>query len=468
MPESETSRRFLGITVMADFILYEGIDRVLDNLVEKAGATAVALNPTVTCLSEKGMGSFQPPSDAGSSPRLFDRPLWGKRSFWVKSAPSYHPISSYYEATPYKCREANDLTDSHGAIVEKFIDAALDRGLKVYLQLGAAQPPALKEDDIPRLPDGRIPEARMANTGSLASEAVRSYNRAYLRDLLNRYPQVTGFRPDWPEYPCYKLDEAFQDFSPHVRKWAESHGFDFLHIQEEVMLFYNHLRGSLENADLEDFASADRGKLSQVSLLLQYPGILDWLRLKAALSVDTLREWREVITEYGGNEKELSANAFMPPFSLITGFDFTHAADYCAAVSPKLYTMHWSVMVEFWGSILLAQNPELDEALVVKALANLFDLGDEISANRIEDYGYPNPDEDHPIPNEPQVRKIKQVLSEVSGRAEVTPIIHGYGPLEDFTRRFQLVADSQVDGAWVNRYGYLSDEKLDAINKIWR
>lgn len=73
-------KRLLGITVLADFILNEGVEAVLDNLVDRAGATAVAVNPTVTAPSNEGVGSFQPPSDAGSSPRLFDRPLWGRRS----------------------------------------------------------------------------------------------------------------------------------------------------------------------------------------------------------------------------------------------------------------------------------------------------------------------------------------------------------------------------------------------------
>ena len=77
MSLTDSDRPFFGITVLADFILNEGVDSVLDNLTERAGVTAVALNATVTAESEEGKGSFQPPSDAGSSPRLFDRPLWG-------------------------------------------------------------------------------------------------------------------------------------------------------------------------------------------------------------------------------------------------------------------------------------------------------------------------------------------------------------------------------------------------------
>ena len=54
-----STKRILGITVLADFILNEGVDAVLDNLVDRAGATAVALNPTVTAPSEEG-GRFLP------------------------------------------------------------------------------------------------------------------------------------------------------------------------------------------------------------------------------------------------------------------------------------------------------------------------------------------------------------------------------------------------------------------------
>ena len=76
---------------------------------------------------------------------------------------------------------------------------------------------------------------------------------------------------------------------------------------------YSYLHGNLTNRDLRDLASADRGKFSLLNLAKHHPMIMEWLRLKSALSLDLLRDWRETITAYGGAEKELSANAFMPP-----------------------------------------------------------------------------------------------------------------------------------------------------------
>ena len=457
--------RFLGITVLGDYILSEGIDSIIDNL-KRCGATAVACNPTVTVPAPDGTGSFQPPDDAGSSPRLFDRKLWGRRSLWVRGSPSYNPKGEYYSETPYLPREANDLTKEYGHIIADFIEEAVKAGLQVYLQVGAAQPPNLRDEDIPRLPDGRIPVNRMANTASLASPAVRSYIRAYVRDLLEVYPKITGFRPDWPEYPCYKLDEAFQDFSPHAIKWGMDHGYEMGSMKNAVGHLYETIHGKLNDQDLLDWASPDYGRFALLNFLRSNPDIAEWFRLKADLSIDLLREWRQALTKYGGKEKELSANAFMPPFTLLTGFDFGRASKFCSAVSPKLYTMHWTAMVEFWGQVILDSNPGLNETLVVRSLANIFDLGDQIKAEKLSDYGYPEPDEPHAVPDSPQKRKIRQVKSVVGTDLAVTPLVHGYGPPNDFARRLAIVAESSADGIWINRYGYLGEDKLKIIGSL--
>ena len=457
--------RFLGITVLGDFILSEGVEAVLENL-HKIGTTAVACNPTVTAPAEEGQGSFQPPSDAGSSPRVFDRPLFGKTALWVRGGVSYQPVGEFYQDSPYGPRQPNDLTAAHGEIIGRFIDAAVDSGLKVYFQIGAAQPSGLRDEDKPLLPSGELYPNRMANTGSLASEDIRAYNRAYIRDLLAAYPRISGFRPDWPEYPCYTLGEVFADFSPHVKTWAERNDFDFESIRRDVAALWDHLHGTLTTGDLVDFAGADRGKFSIVSLFNRFPGVAGWLRLKSALSTDMLRDWRETITEFGGPDCELAANAFMPPYTSLTGLDFSCAAEYCHSIAPKLYTMHWSMMVKFWGDEILAANPGLDETTLVKALVNLMDIADAGGRTKIADYGYPQPDEPHPIPNQPQLRKIGQAQRATGGKADVYPLVHGYGPPDDFSRRLQLVADSGADGIWINRYGYLGEEKLNAIASI--
>ena len=453
--------KFLGITVLGDYILCERPDAIIENLL-RVGATAVACNPTVTAPGDEATGSFQPPIDAGSSPRVFDRPLFGKTSLWVRSGVSYRPRQEFYANSPYAARKPNDLSDEHGAIIGEFIDKAVDAGLKVYFQVGAVQPSGLRDEDKPRLPDGSIPPNRMANTGSLASEAVRSFNRAYVQDLYAQYPKIHGFRPDWPEYPCYTLGEVFQDFSEHVAAWALPHGFDFEAIRADVGSLYDLLLGrnpdrQLTNTDFEQAFSRESAS----------SGIREWLRLKSALSVDILKHWREIIAGASGGEGKLSANAFMTPYTVATGFDFSGAAAVCEAISPKFYTMHWSLMVKFWADPILGANPQLDESTVVDCLVRMMDIGDGETSKTVADYGYPAPDEPHPIPDEPQLRKLARVTEEVGEAAQVTPLVHGYGPLDDFHRRLKLVGQSDsVAGVWINRYGYLGDDKLKAIRQV--
>ena len=180
-----------------------------------------------------------------------------------------------------------------------------------------------------------------------------------------------------------------------------------------------------------------------------------------------LRDWREAITQFGGANKELSANAFMPPYTLLTGLDFTQAAMHCDSLSAKLYTMHWSLMVKFWSDALLQSNIGLDEQLLARALVNLMDLADDATDKTLSNYGYPAPDEPHPIANEPQRRKIRQAKTATGNAADFFALVHGYGPRDDFARRLQLVEESEADGVWINRYGYLSDEKLAVIKAIW-
>jgi hypothetical protein len=43
----------------------------------------------------------------------------------------------------------------------------------------------------------------------------------------------------------------------------------------------------------------------------------------------------------------------------------------------------------------------------------------------------------------------------------VTAFVHSYGPLADVVARYAIAARSGLP-VWINRYGYLSDEKIAA------
>lgn len=461
--QDQPTRRRIGVTVLADYLLNEGVEPLLDNLIARCGCTAVATNPTVTAPAPVGVGSFQPPDDAGASVRLFDRPLWGQRALWLHSAASYHPNPAHYADSPYAPRRTSELTDRSGHVVGEFVRAAKARGLDVYFQVGAAQPPGLRDEDRPRLPNGELAARPMAAIGSLASEAIRAYNRAYAADLIEHYPEIDGLRIDWPEYPCYTIDEAFHDFSPHVERRFANASLSAAAIRASLQRSYERLHGGLTNADLERLI--EHGEVGAHGLVLvghSDPEAEEWLRRKQELSTDLIADWAAA----AGPDHRVSANAFPPGYATLTGMDFGAVVHEAESVCPKLYTMHWSLMVEFWGRTLLDANPGLDERLLVRAITGAMGLGHE--GETLADYGYPEPDERHPVPDEPQIAKLVAALQQSRFVAPVHALVHGYGPVDDFRRRVELVPRSGLPGLWVNRYGYLSDEKLDVIGDVAR
>ncbi len=465
--------RFLGVTVMPEYIQTEGIDRLLDNVVGKAGVTAVATSPYVMAEADVATGSREPPIDAGAGAvRLLDRPLWGKRELFVTTAPSFEPDHTFYRDLRYQPAPPSDLTRRHGRIIGDFLAAAQARHLKVYLQVQAAIPPGYRvqfggpvEDDQPRLPDGRIPPRRLDKNGSLASPHIRAYTCALLRDLCRAYPGIDGIRVDWPEYPPYLLDSVFLDFSRHAQEAAARLGFDFERIRAAAAELYQLLHGRLGPEDLTVWSEPDGGRYRLLRALGERPGLTEWLRFKAVLVEELLASFRRTLDEAAGGRVELVPNAFPPPFTLASGFDFARAARHSAAISVKLYTMHWPMMLRFYGEAILSANTGLAERDLVRALVRWMDIDDGEGLNTLAAYAYPEPEAPHPVGAAAQARKIRQAQYE-AGAVPVYPLAHGYGPLEDFKNRLRTAWRASPHGVWINRYGYLSDRKLEAIGEI--
>lgn len=473
MPPNDAGDRFVGITVLPEYIQSEGIDALLDNLRRKAKATAVATSPYVMEPADEKTGSREPPIDAGAGKvRLLDRPLFGKRELFVRTAPSFESDPGLYRGLPYQPSPATELTKKQGGLIGQFIRQAHGAGLKVYFQVQAAIPPGYRvqfggprEKDRATLPDGRIPPRRLANNGSLASAAIRGYTEALLKDLAKTYPEVDGFRVDWPEYPPYFLDDAFLDFSEHARAAAQRLGFDFETMRRAAGNLYSLLHGGLTDRHLRQWVEADGGRYGLLETLIGEAALLDWLRFKSALVAELLQGFRRALNEAGASDKPLVPNAFPPPFTLASGMDFGRIAPHCAAVSVKLYTMHWPMILRFYGESLQKANPGLHETWLVRALVRLLDIADGEGLHHLNDYTYPEPDAPHPVGLDAQRRKIAQARA-AAGALPVYALAHGYGPEDDFRRRLEAAYHAAGRKVWINRYGYLSDRKLEIIGEV--
>lgn len=465
--------RLLGITVMPEYVQSEGIDRVLANL-KRAGTTAVATSPYVMAAADEKSGSREPPDDAGAgNVRLLDRPLWGRRELFVRTAPSFEPSASLYAGLAYRPVSPDNLTKSQGPSIREFIIAAKKSGLKVYLQFQAAIPPGYRVqfgggrlEDQPRLPDGTVPPRRVDKNASLASDEVRRYGAALIEDLCRAYPEIDGIRPDWPEYPPYLLDSLFLDFSAPAEQAAARLGFNWNAMRRDSLAAYRFLHGGLKNSHLEAVLADDGGRFALLTSLAGYPGLSELMHFKSRLVEELLGGFRSALTKAGGASKELVPNAFPPPFTAASGFDFRRASALSNSISVKLYTMHWPMMVRFYGDVLLKANPGLSSWLLAAALYRLMDIAERPPGD-VSSCVYPEPDSPHPVSAAALARKIRQARA-MAGSTPVNALAHGYGPLADFEARLRVAWDSSGGRVWINRYGYLSDEKLSVVGKVCR
>jgi hypothetical protein len=235
----------------------------------------------------------------------------------------------------------------------------------------------------------------------------------------------------------------------------------------DALSLYRTLHGGLEEKHLRPWLGQDDGRHALLRLVATHPGIANWLRFKAVLVEHLLARYRTTLDEAGGGRVRFVPQAFPPPWSLVSGFDFSRVAKHCHAIPVKLYTMHWPMMLRFYGDALRAANPGLDERLLGRCLLRWLDVQDADVPTSIESFAYPEPEQRHPVGAAAQLRKIAQAQTE-AGDTPVLAIAHGYGLLRDFEIRARIAWQASGRRIWVNRYGYLSDAKLDALGALPR
>jgi hypothetical protein len=466
-----TIQRLLGVTVMPEYLQSESVNAVLDRL-QAIGVNAITTSPYVMEPTDEASGGREPPIDAGAGKvRLLDRPLWGHRELFVRTSPSFEPNTQLYTGLAYQPSQPDELTEREGRVIDDLIEQAHQRGMQVYFQVMSAIPPGYRvqfggpsEEDKPRLPDGSVPTNRVANNASLASPNVIAYKHAMIRDLCQRYPQLDGIRFDWPEYPPYSLDDMFVDFSDHARAAAQRHNIDFDLCLRDTRAFYEMLHGGLTDLGLSAIVYGDAEKFVAEGLA-QYEGVLELIVLKALLASDLLSGFRRTMNDCGAEQMAMQPNAFPPPWSRISGFDFGLAAQHSQGISVKLYGMHWAMMLRSYGDQLLAANPKISELLLVRALVTLLGIEDGEGPPNLAGYRYPSPDEPHPGGDQAQAHKIAQAQA-AAGECPVYTLAHGYGPEDDFQRRFEVAWHASPHGVRLNRYGYLSDAKLKIVGDV--
>lgn len=473
-----STKRTRGVVLTPAEVQFEGVERVLDRM-EYIGANAVAITPGVFLPGTKESGVREPPLDVDGEVRELDRPLWGSKVAYVQRYSPYVPDPKVWESVPFKA--PTPAPEEHRVdVTRQLIDEGRQQNLDTYIILSPTILPGLpgghsmsggigSADANERpLPVGGVRSGRIiAGQGCPNNDKVRALVVAHVREAVRHYGDAAGFFFDWLEYTCYFLEDAFTCVCPSCRTEAIRAGLEWNAMMEGVRSLWNRLH-ALTNDDLRLVAEA--GSLSVLLNETQGAQLDDFWRFKARSVARLLEIIGETARASGAPDLPIGANGFAPPFSTVTGAEFATVAPYVEHVRPKFFTLHWSMMVRWYGEALLAWNSGLDDKLIVPALLALFDIHQPHDEHRLGllDYGMPRPMEPHPLVAEDVQRKLQQVTAQVAGAAKVEAYVHSYQPVEAFDKLMLTMENTKLDGVWVQRYGYLSDEKLGALAERWR
>jgi hypothetical protein len=457
----------------------EGLERVLDNI-ERAGATAISPTLGVIAPAAPGEGRREPPLDVEGAARLLDRPLWGKRELWIHNYTPHEPDPAIWRDVPYP-PPAVAPVEVRIDVPRQIIDAAKRRGLRVEIQInpyglpGAAAGQAVDAGrvavnpaDRPRRIDGGTAERAVSGHGCLNNPRVRALGRARLREALTHYPDVDGIYLDWAEYTTYFLEDCFVCFCEHCQAAATAAGYDWSAMDRDTRALWNRLH-RLTAADLRRVTDAADWTFIVGETAISASGVGELLRFKAATVCAAAAELRAIMDEQGASGVDLGLNGFATPWSRITGMDYRTVSQVCQETRCKLFTFHWPMITRWWSETLLAWNPDLSENDVLRAVTTALDLPAPINEHRqwLRDYGMPRPDEPHPIAPEALTRKMNQAVALAGDGAPCYAYVHGYRPPDELALHLEAVLASDAPGCWIQRYGYLSDEKLELIGRIW-
>jgi hypothetical protein len=456
--------RRLGVTVMPEYIQSEGIEAVLGNIRGRLGGTAVTTSPYVALETDAGRGLREPPADAGAgSQRLLDRPLWNKREVYMRTAPSFAPDAGLYANTSYAPEKPTDLTELHGRVIGDFITASNASGLKTYLQVMAAIPPCLRVQfggpspkDQPMMPNGAPVPARVDRNATLASQDVREYVRAMITDLCRNYPEVHGFKFDWPEYPPYHFMSLLADYNPQVEPYARSLGIDLDSLAKGVVEKVAGFRSLVRELHLSQAGGfkellADLRNRDQV--------VDDHFRLRTHLVTDYALFLRECLDEASGGTKKLFLQGFPPPWNLLSGFDPVALSKISDELAIKFYTMHWPMIganYVRYGSAA-ANLPERS----VAAFFSRHFMGNGYEPPSSGKFCYPDPTEPHGVSK----RRITEAFADF-GVERAIGITHSYGPTDDVVERCSALLAATNYNLEINRYAYLAEDKIDALASL--
>jgi hypothetical protein len=482
-PDSETnmfSGPERGIAITTPELASEGTDAVLD-AIAGTGANAITTTTSIANPTSVNTGLREPPLDVAGEHRLLDRPIWGGRSTWIERYVAHPPDPNLWRDLPWS---PPPLAPEHARVdlAREAIDAARARALRVYAHFAPYALPGGPDhrDGMPTNDElrlqfrptrfiGGVHADGISYTGCLNNPVVRHYGRVRLIELLRHYGDIDGIALDWVEFPTYFLDKLFTCFCEHCRERAGALGYDWDMITGSVRVHWDSLH-TLTQDQLESLVrSGDWGELvPDPDAMLA--GFAHWLEFKAASVADAIHDLRQVMRHNGAGAMLVATGEFALPWGRMSGAAYA-AVGGVDSQRVKLNSSHWLMMVNWWAETLLRWNrgSALTPDIAARAVLSLFGIELEQAPEELRPdlFGMPYPEQSHNLTAASYTHRLENAIMRRPDQAPLMPALHAYRQASDLARLLEALRPFSEHGLWIQRYGYLSDEKLEILRQEW-
>ncbi len=297
---------------------------------------------------------------------------------------------------------------------------------------------------------------------------INEWIRDCLVDLIRRY-DLDGFDVDHARYPApANLHSLLACGCSFCQEEAGHLGFDFERMKEGVL----RLRAGLSALTREQVLRLGRarpGFWEFLACLGEDGAVLEWLRFRALVMAERMREFRAAVRGAGGADKVFGSDVFPPSIALLGGHIYgawERGADYLTGGSSHGGVVGWATTVtnlaSEWAPALCRAVADLQEGEALQLVYRMFgyddlDLPLEVAGLR-----------DGPLPLALMfAREVSRLKAQIRGRVPLyVPVSVGAEP-ELVRRLLETVTDNHCEGALFSGLDPENDETLALIRTVF-
>lgn len=442
----------MNVDMFIELVVFqsEGIDKVFNQLA-KINIKEITIEPMFFFETGNKNDLRLPPLDMDGSNRKLARPIFGSSDVkYGKKYFCFKPDEKLFANTSYRpeCMEMDE------DFCLKVITRAKELGFKVNIFIPTKPKNGYLPSDLPLDINGNQIVPKISKEACRNSSNVLNYFIGLSKAIIDRY-SPDGIMIDWIEYTNYFFSDNFICFCPNCINEMISLGYNPKVLKDAVLQCYEWVKNLERIPDISNFDSYEIWNMIS-------PNIVKLFEFKQK----TIKRKIQVIREEIPNHVSLLFTGFAPPMNSSTGLlpEFSNFENK-VFIQPKMYRFHWGMMVSWYAKELYELNSNIPIEDWVMFSKKLLEVSDD--SNDINKFTMPSPDNEGPLNQIDEKNKMKKSFDNFSNiEKEASVRLHGYATLEEFAKRIQWASMYKIKEISVQRYGYLTDEKLDLFKGI--